>query len=653
MDLAPAAAAAAAVAGATAAAAYLDAKLHLRKDLRAIWTAKMAEREFATQGKQDRYSLWYNFEAQVNRLPADEQCLWSRTGSYTWQETHAHSCRYAQFLLEAGVHKGDLVALYLLNSPEFVFSTLGSWSIGSAPALINNNLGGASLVHCLKISGAKVLLADGDAACRQRVEEARREIEEAGLRILFLDDETKTRITAQEVKRPERKHREGVKGDFPMCLLYTSGSTGLPKACPFPLARASVLCSPRARSLGITPGPKGDRWYNCMPMYHGTGFTTTVTCLCIGTTLCIGKKFSTSGFWSDIRDSDSTAFVYVGETVRYLLATPPSPHDKSHRVRVMFGNGLRPDVWKRFSERFGIECVSEFFNSTEGVFALLNVCRGPYQQSAVGHHGAIMRAMLHNVFVPVEIDHESGGIWRDPKSGFAKRKPYDEGGEIIVKVSSEKAFVGYWKNADATSKKFERNVFKRGDLYYRTGDALRRTPDGRWFFLDRLGDTYRWKSENVSTAEVSEAMDSFPGVVEAIVYGVEVAGHDGRAGCAALFVPPAQRDRFDMDALLRHARARLPKYAVPVFLRLMATLTPMHNNKQNKTPLRAEGIDVERIRAGAMPEDRMMWLPEAVGMARPGTGYVEFGARELEALRARARAALGEGGGEGGEVAKL
>jgi acyl-CoA synthetase (AMP-forming)/AMP-acid ligase II len=362
-----------------------------------------------------------------------------------------------------------------------------------------------------------------------------------------------------------------------------------------------------------------------MPLYHGTGFTTAISCMLSGVTLCIGKKFSTSKFWSDIRDSRSTAFVYVGETARYLLANPPSENDKKHNVRVMYGNGLRPDVWHRFVERFGIETVGEFFNSTEGVLALYNGSRGPYTATAVGHHGLIMRRRLHNTLIPVEIDHATNKIWRDPKTGFARRKPYEEGGEILVQLPHEEAFVGYYNNPEATAKMFERNVFKKGDLFYRTGDALRRTSDGRWFFLDRLGDTFRWKSENVSTAEVSEVLGNFPGVVEANVYGVEVPGHDGRAGCAALFIDPAHLATFDFNALLTHCQQKLPKYAVPVFLRVLNNLTTMHNNKQNKVPLRNDGIDLRKMNARTEKEalekgyaqeeikyDTMYWCPQAL-----------------------------------------
>ena len=368
-----------------------------------------------------------------------------------------------------------------------------------------------------------------------------------------------------------------------------------------------------------------------------------------GVTLCIGKKFSTSKFWADVRDSKSTAFVYVGETARYLLANPPSELDKKHKVKVMFGNGMRPDVWHRFVERFGIETVAEFFNSTEGVFGLINVCRGPFLATAVGHHGAILRTMMKNTYVPVEIDTDTNKIARDPKTGFAKRKPYEVGGEIIVQLPTEKAFVGYYNNPEATNKMFERNVFKKGDLFYRTGDALRRTEDGRWFFLDRLGDTYRWKSENVSTAEVSEVLGGYPGIVEANVYGVEVPGHDGRAGCAAVYIDPAQLPTFDFNALLAHTREKLPKYAVPVFIRVLSNLTTMHNNKQNKVPLRNDGIDLRKIQErtdkeaaekGMVEEvkyDTMYWHPASLsnvkGPVKDDKGYVVFRLEDWDALR--------------------
>jgi acyl-CoA synthetase (AMP-forming)/AMP-acid ligase II len=293
-----------------------------------------------------------------------------------------------------------------------------------------------------------------------------------------------------------------------------------------------------------------------MPLYHGTGGVLAISQLMCGSPLCIGKKFSTSKFWSDIRDSRATWFVYVGETARYLLGAPPSPLDKSHNLKGMYGNGLRPDVWIKFRERFGVTEVLEFFNSTEGQFGLFNYCKGDYLAASVGHQGAIVRFLTRNLYVPVRIDPFTGEIARDPETGFAIREPYQKGGEILVAVQQQVKnpagdFAGYYKDEQATAKKYVKDVFKKGDLWYRTGDALRRTDDGRWFFMDRLGDTFRWKGENVSTAEVSEVVGRFPGIVEANVYGVQLPNHDGRAGCAAIYIDPKDRSSFDYSGLLK------------------------------------------------------------------------------------------------------
>ena len=379
-----------------------------------------------------------------------------------------------------------------------------------------------------------------------------------------------------------------------------------------------------------------------MPLYHGTGGVLAVANMMTGITCCVGKKFSVSKFWDDIRDSRATWFTYVGETARYLLAAPPHPLDKVHNVRCMYGNGLRPDVWLKFRDRFGVPEVCEFFNSSEGVFGLVNYSRGDFLAGAVGYHGGIVRQMTKNMIVPVLFDQESGAIARNPKTGFAYRQSYEKGGEIIVAVPDTKTFAGYYKNPEATSKKFERDVFRKGDLWYRSGDALRRSPDGKWFFMDRLGDTFRWKGENVSTAEVAEVLGKYPGVVEANVYGVALPSHDGRAGCAAVYIDPKHKDNFDFADFLRlvdypfpyyftlltsnrYSRTHLPKYAVPVFIRLVKEMTPIHNNKQNKVPLREEGVDPARVKA----EDKVLWINEK----GKGHTYIDFDVDHWEQLK--------------------
>lgn len=584
---------AAIAAGTTAAAAYLDAKFHISKDIRQLRMLSSAERETTRAIKTKRLSCLYFFEEAVRDYP-DAEAIWSREGIFTWKETHTKTCQYAAYFLELDVRPGELVAFYLQNSPEFIFAWLGLWAIGCAPAMINFNLSEDALIHCLKLSGAKIVVVDEEEKVRTRIDGEKQRIEELGMQTIVLSRELKSSIAAKTAQRPDDSYREGLKASFPSVLFYTSGTTGLPKGASFPTSRMHLAGARRANYCDQRPGPGGDRWYVCMPMYHGTGGIAAMTCMMAGVSLAIGKGFSVSNFWRDVRDSESTFFAYVGETARYLLAAPPSPLDKEHKVRCMWGNGLRPDVWLPFRERFGVPEVAEFFNSSEGMLSLFVWNRGNYSVDCVGHHGALMRLVTRDTFAPAAIDHETNEIIRNPKTGFATRNSYNEGGEILVRLSDESLFPGYWNNPEATKKKLDRDVFRKGDLYYRSGDALRRTDDGRWLFMDRLGDTYRWKSENVSTAEVAEVIGKFPGVFEANVYGVEIPRHEGRAGCAALSIAPEHRKNFDWRGLASHARKQLPGYAVPVFVRVLGGEVggaASHNNKQNKVALRAEGID--------------------------------------------------------------
>jgi acyl-CoA synthetase (AMP-forming)/AMP-acid ligase II len=405
-----------------------------------------------------------------------------------------------------------------------------------------------------------------------------------------------------------------------------SGTTGLPKGCAYTLSRVWLMCGHDMTIADSVPGV--DQWYNSMPLYHGTGAISSSCCLLEGVSIAIGPKFSVSRFWDDIHDSESTAFIYVGETARYLLNAPPHPRERDHKLRLAYGNGLRPDVWEKFQNRFQVPEIGEFFNSSEGMFSLFNHQKGDFMRACVGHHGLLFRRMMNDIYIPVQIDHETGDIWRDPKTGLARRVSYDEGGEMLVAVPNKEAFQGYWRSQAATDKKFCTDVFKKGDLYYRSGDALRRDADGKWHFLDRLGDTFRWKSENVSTAEVALTMGQYPGVAEANVYGVLVPNAEGRAGCAALHLDPNYRGTVDYSELLRFLRSRLPRYAVPVFLRIVKSSTHIHNHKQNKVPLRKEGVDPRLIgtEVPAGRDDVFLWVPPKADE------YVPFTPADWESL---------------------
>ncbi|KAK3693418.1 hypothetical protein B0T22DRAFT_449776 [Podospora appendiculata] len=616
-------AAAAATASAAATLAYLDAKLHMRKDLRWIRGRAKTRKAWAHAVKDERTSMYYFIETRAAEL-GDAEAIWSREGSYSWNELVDRAHRYANWFLSQGVQRGDLVAFFMLNSPDFVFAWVGLWAIGAAPAMINYHLAGAALTHCLSLSDAKLVLIDGDDAARARVLAVQPALTAAKPGMTFLQLPTvKPAIYAHPSTQPGAELRAGLKANDPMALFYTSGTTGMPKGCPLPVVAA--FAHGNGTACGINPiGPRRQRYYVCMPYYHGTGGINAMAQLMCGNTLCVAPRFSASGFWPDIRESRATWFVYVGETLRYLLAAPPSADDKRHGVVGIYGNGLRPDVWQRFRDRFGIETVWEFFNSTEGMLALDNESRNDYTAHAVGHHGWLQRWKYHRYYVPVAVDADTGDIARDPKTGFAYRMPYEVGGEILVQVPFERAFPGYWKDPAASAGKFVTDVFKKGDCYYRTGDALRRDGEGRWFFLDRLGDTFRWKGENVSTAEVSEVLGKYPGVLDANVYGVEVPGHDGKAGTAAIYIDPAVQHTFDHEEFLRHVRTHLPKYAVPMFLRHVEAPSSTHNNKQNKLPLKREGVDPEKVKAG----DKVFWVN---GLGK-GHTYIPFTRQDWEDL---------------------
>jgi len=308
-----------------------------------------------------------------------------------------------------------------------------------------------------------------------------------------------------------------------------------------------------------------DRLYLVLPLYHSAGGMIGVGLMFShGITLVLRRKFSTSNFLPDIKKYRCTTFQYIGELCRYLMTIPPSAQDTDHNLRLAFGNGLRPDIWEAFQKRFNIPYVGEFYSATEGNVTVFNFV-GPDGEGrgAVGRVGPLMKAFVSATTVKFDVVKE------EPirgKNGFCIRCPHNEIGELIGAIDMSdptKAFEGYYGNKAGTEKKILRNVFKKGDMWFRTGDLLRVDDKGYFYFCDRIGDTFRWKGENVSTTEVAEVLSVFPGVKEVNVYGVEVKGADGRAGMAAMVLD----DNIDLKGLATHAIKDLPSYAVPVFLR--------------------------------------------------------------------------------------
>jgi len=368
-----------------------------------------------------------------------------------------------------------------------------------------------------------------------------------------------------------------------------------------------------------------------MPLYHSTAILMGLcNTLAAGATFAIGRKFSTSRFWEDVRKHNVNIIQYVGETCRYLLSAPPSMDpatgdnlDSKHNVRVAFGNGLRPDVWNRFKDRFGIDTIVEFYGATEGSFATWNVSRNHLSMGAVGRNGSLYNLLLGSGVAIVQVDHETELPSRDPQTGLCRRTAHGEPGELIFKLPAKNVksrFQGYYGDKDATSKKIMTSVFKDGDAWFRTGDIVRRDQESRIYFADRIGDTFRWKSENVSTAEVAQVVGLHPAILESNVYGVELPHHEGRAGCAAVIFKDGIPNSEVLRSLAGHVKAGLPRYALPLFLRVVKgdALQATGTNKQQKHNLRSDGVNPEKI------GDPLFWLK--------GDTYAEFTQRDWKTL---------------------
>jgi fatty-acyl-CoA synthase len=335
-----------------------------------------------------------------------------------------------------------------------------------------------------------------------------------------------------------------------------------------------------------------DRMYDCLPLYHTVGGVIAIGAgLVTGGSVYIAERFSARHFWDDVVDNQCTLFQYIGELCRYLAVAPPHPKERAHRLRVACGNGLRPDVWPVFQRRFQIPRICEFYAATEGNAVMFNLD---------GKEGAIGRvpSWLHPVFPMVNVrlksegDHET--VLRGP-DGFCVRCEPGEVGELISEIVFDpmkpgQRFDGY-ADRGATESKILRDAFKKGDMWFRSGDLVRRDRQNYYYFIDRLGDTFRWKGENVSTAEVAETLSPAEGVREANVYGVRVPGYEGRAGMVALAVG----EEFDLDRLHAYVAGALPPYARPLFLRIQSTIDATSTFKQRKFNLVRDGFDPTTI----------------------------------------------------------
>ena len=492
--------------------------------------------------------------------------------------------RYACWAHGQSLGEGDVVCLLMSNCADYLAIWLGITKVGAVVALINTNLEGASLAHAINIAAPKHIIVAADHAgtftpvLPAVVNEVRCWSHSGAISNFprldtLIENYDGARIDSIEYSPPSLTSRA--------LLIYTSGTTGLPKAANVSHRRIMQWSHWFAGMLDTGPT---DRMYNCLPMYHSVGGIVAVGATLLGGgSVLLRPRFSASRFWDEITDWDCTLFQYIGELCRFLVNSPVHPLETSHRLRLCCGNGLRPDVWEAFKQRFDIPRILEFYAATEANFSLYN-CEGE-----PGSIGRIPSFLNQRAGVKlVRFDVEAGAPFRDSR-GYCVACSPNETGEAIGKIEGSGAagrFEGY-ADADATERKILRNVFIDGDAWFRTGDLMRKDERGFFYFVDRVGDTFRWKGENVSSQEVAEVIAACPGVVEAVVYGVNVRGHDGRAGMAAIVAETS----FAPDVLRRHLADHLPAYAHPLFLRLCAAVDMTSTFRPRKQDLMRDGYD--------------------------------------------------------------
>lgn len=503
--------------------------------------------------------------------------------TWTYAQLEEKANRFANWALGLGLKSGDCVALFMENEPDYIAFWIGMSKIGVQTALINSNLVGAGLAHCINVVSARAVVC-GEGMVGPVV--ALGDDIKIDLGVWRWGDDAgdakdlKAAVAAAANVRPERSHREAQRGADVALFIFTSGTTGLPKAAKITNSRALGLMRVFVTAVGVE---SSDRILLTLPLYHATGGMCGVGCaINSGGTLILKRKFSASHFWGWAIESKATMLVYIGELGRYLMNQPPSPEEKQHSIVKGFGNGLRPDVWAEMVERTGIERLVEFYGSTEGNVNFFNL---DGKVGAVGRIPKVLRGRLRARIVKFDVETEEPVRGAD---GFCIEAGPDEVGEAIGPISNEprERFEGYFNKAQ-TQKKILEDVFEKGDRYFRTGDLMKKDAHGYIYFVDRVGDTFRWKSENVSTTEVEAALAAFDGIEHAIVYGVEVPKADGRAGMAAI-VPAGE---VDMASLYAHLDGRLPGYARPVFLRVKRETETTGTFKYRKVDLVKAGFD--------------------------------------------------------------
>jgi fatty-acyl-CoA synthase len=540
------------------------------------------------QVRPDSPRILVDIVEEFARTTPDAPAILFEDRVVSYRELDEGANRYARWARDAGIAPRDAAILLMENRPDYLMAWLGLHKAGAIVALVNTNLRGMALAHSVALAKAKHLVLGAELA--PALTEARALIADpltvwaTGGAAPGADDDLDAALAAQSPLSPDPEWRSATRGRDVAFYIFTSGTTGLPKAANFSHMRMLYMMHGFA---GALDSKASDRMYNVLPLYHTAGGICAVgTALTVGGSVVLKRKFSAHEFWSDCARYKPTFFQYIGELCRYLLNAPSDPDERNHCIRAITGNGLRPEIWPVFQSRFAIPKVIEFYGATEGNVSMLNY---DGKVGAVGRIPWYMRAIMTTRLVRFDVEREQPIRGDD---GLCIECAPGEPGEAVGLIANEpgKVFEGYTQSGD-TEKKILRDAFSKGDSWFRTGDLMKRDEEDYFYFVDRIGDTFRWKGENVATSEVAEALGVVPGVREANVYGVSVPGQDGRAGMAALVVAPD----FDPQTLPASLAHNLPAYARPLFLRIQPAMEITGTFKLRKVDLVRDGFDPERI----------------------------------------------------------